>query len=380
MRFIYTICFLLIAHLGVAQCNPSFTWQPEASGNNLLQVLFVNNTSYTSSPNFNASFTIDFGDGNAMPLTDSLYYNYAAPGLYAATLHMTAYDTVNGVIACADSSFDLIAVEYSPCATSVSLEFTSTGQIIASAQTPAGTPNMIYVWSGLAGFMMTGQSIIVPDSNCLGVFTLMATGGGCTYENHLHCSLFDLYSGYAALHDSANFSAMINGNDVQFVNTSTPAIGREIKTYWWDFGDSTTSTLENPLHTYADSGYYLVTLVTEWRDSINNDLYLSDTVSYLLRTGDTTTLSVSQVNNPEFIFRAGFDGNTLVLRGDMVPGQAYETELTNLPGQKIMISRFTAESNAKRLVFDRSLPSGIYILRLSSIGQKPQTTVIKLLK
>ena len=43
--------------------------------------------------------------------------------------------------------------------------------------------------------------------------------------------------------------------DVSFFNTSSNAI-----TYLWEFGDGTTSILENPTHTYANPGNYSVTL------------------------------------------------------------------------------------------------------------------------
>lgn len=44
---------------------------------------------------------------------------------------------------------------------------------------------------------------------------------------------------------------------IQFSNTSQTPSG---STYFWDFGDGQTSTLENPAHTYAQSGSFTVTL------------------------------------------------------------------------------------------------------------------------
>ncbi len=43
---------------------------------------------------------------------------------------------------------------------------------------------------------------------------------------------------------------------VQFVNNSTGS-----NSWFWDFGDGTTSIMENPTHTYQDTGYYDVTLI-----------------------------------------------------------------------------------------------------------------------
>ncbi|HEY0039509.1 MAG TPA: PKD domain-containing protein, partial [Flavisolibacter sp.] len=55
---------------------------------------------------------------------------------------------------------------------------------------------------------------------------------------------------------SADTSACL-GSSVQFTNTSTP----QTYTSQWDFGDGNTSTLQNPSHVYADTGYYNVKLI-----------------------------------------------------------------------------------------------------------------------
>jgi PKD repeat protein len=55
---------------------------------------------------------------------------------------------------------------------------------------------------------------------------------------------------------TANFIWTQVGLALIFTNTSTP----NAQTYLWDFGDSQTSTQANPIHTYADDGFYTVTL------------------------------------------------------------------------------------------------------------------------
>ncbi|HET8859196.1 PKD domain-containing protein [Marivirga sp.] len=59
--------------------------------------------------------------------------------------------------------------------------------------------------------------------------------------------------GYAPI--AANFTSAVTELTVNFTNTSLNA-----ETYMWDFGDGTTSTEENPTHTYAADGTYPVTL------------------------------------------------------------------------------------------------------------------------
>ncbi len=59
-------------------------------------------------------------------------------------------------------------------------------------------------------------------------------------------------AGYTSVNDTVN-----NGN-VMFVNSSS--IGNSSMTYYWDFGDNTTSSVESPNHTFANSGTYQVCL------------------------------------------------------------------------------------------------------------------------
>ena len=54
---------------------------------------------------------------------------------------------------------------------------------------------------------------------------------------------------------TANFNYIIDGKTVHFFDNSTGAVS-----WHWDFGDGETSTLQNPVHTYAKSGTYFVTL------------------------------------------------------------------------------------------------------------------------
>lgn len=59
---------------------------------------------------------------------------------------------------------------------------------------------------------------------------------------------------------NSKFSATItNGQTVQFQNESSSSA----TTFFWDFGDGTTSSMENPVHTYTSLGNYTVQLTTD---------------------------------------------------------------------------------------------------------------------
>jgi len=58
----------------------------------------------------------------------------------------------------------------------------------------------------------------------------------------------------------ADFSYTGNCADSLFVFTNTGTSGLPVDGYFWDFGDGSTSTVENPIHPYANSGTFQVTL------------------------------------------------------------------------------------------------------------------------
>ena len=58
---------------------------------------------------------------------------------------------------------------------------------------------------------------------------------------------------------NASFSQTVNGMDIQLTNNSSGSVGTSFS-YLWDFGDGSTSTLENPSYTYSTPGFYSVCL------------------------------------------------------------------------------------------------------------------------
>ena len=77
----------------------------------------------------------------------------------------------------------------------------------------------------------------------------------------------------------ATYNFTTSGATVTFNNTSTHAF-----TYNWDFDDNSSSTVENPVHTYTQNGTYIVKL----------SAYYCDRVSTYQQTIDITSLGVIQ--------------------------------------------------------------------------------------
>jgi PKD repeat protein len=72
------------------------------------------------------------------------------------------------------------------------------------------------------------------------------------------------------------YEVSISGYDVTFSNKTTGAVS-----YRWDFGDSTSSTEENPVHTYPGKGKYVPTLYATTKDGRTSE---ASTVVYIAKT------------------------------------------------------------------------------------------------
>ena len=75
---------------------------------------------------------------------------------------------------------------------------------------------------------------------------------------------------FAQAQCQADFSYMQNGTTAIFTDLSTinSSWSTNYSVTWdWDLGDGNSSTLQNPIHTYANNGIYLVCLIVTYFDS-----------------------------------------------------------------------------------------------------------------
>ena len=74
--------------------------------------------------------------------------------------------------------------------------------------------------------------------------------------------------------------------EVHFNNNSSGA-----NQWFWNFGDDSTSTVENPIHWYGDTGTYTVWLVVETtfgcRDSVSNPVEITPVFTFYVPTAFT---------------------------------------------------------------------------------------------
>jgi PKD domain/Secretion system C-terminal sorting domain len=154
-------------------------------------------------------------------------------------------------------------------------------------------------------------------------------------------------------------SDIVAENAVQFVNTSENA-----DQYFWDFGDGSTSEENNPLHQYAQSGDYEVTLTATNCDQ-------------------TSTISTAIFAGPVNIDGLPFTTNHFVLYPN--PIEEYFTLESDNP-DVLQITLFdtmgnlvlsTREYSGNRIGIN-TLRSGLYFLKLrTQSGKDWQTYLIK---
>lgn len=130
-----------------------------------------------------------------------------------------------------------------------------------------------YEWEFGDGTTGNGQTVthtFPADSNemyvvCLTTEVILDNGDTCVYT-----SCQDVLLNYPVECQASFFyyPASDTGLSIQFQDFSYTGFGGIPDTWTWDFGNGNTSTLQNPVHTYADTGYYEVCLTIT--DSIGN--------------------------------------------------------------------------------------------------------------
>jgi len=125
-----------------------------------------------------------------------------------------------------------------------------------------GTPNYTFDWYNSSAVLLSttanipigsvnGISSLAPDN----YFTVVTDANGC--QDTL---LFTINPGLSVNSIfSSGVTTVCTGTPVTFTDFSTPAAS--VTAWSYDFGDATTSSLQNPTHTWASSGTYTVTLI-----------------------------------------------------------------------------------------------------------------------
>jgi len=145
-------------------------------------------------------------------------------------------------------------------------------------------------------------------------------------------------------------------------------ISGNASSYFWNFGDGTTSTEENPRHAYTEEGFYSITLIA------SNDFGCVDT---LFREAEIQAISGGEVNTPNaFTPNTSGPSGGIIEPGPQNPARINDVFLPRLEGvEKFRMFIFNQwgelifESNSKNQGWDgyyrgRLAPAGVYVYKL----------------
>ncbi|MCX6291862.1 MAG: PKD domain-containing protein [Bacteroidetes bacterium] len=252
-----------------AQVNPlpvaNFTASNECVGN---ATVFTDASNVASGSIQNWSW--NFGDGN-ISTQQNPSHTYTSPGTYNVTL------TISSLSGCANSVIQSVTVNPLPVP---DFNFTSGCQnsAVTFADNSTVSPGNItgYSWNFGDGTVSSAHnpSHQYPGPGNYNVTLQVTTAGGCSGTLTKTVTVYPLpVAGFSA-------SVVCLGNPTVFTNTSSISTG-SITGYNWDFGDSHTSSSQNPSHSYTSAGTYNVSLNIVSNNGCTSSIILPVTVNAL---------------------------------------------------------------------------------------------------
>ena len=196
---------------------------------------------------------------NTIPVQTSPTANNLGTGTYSVII-----TDANG---CA-SSQTISITQPTTMNTSATATPASCGQHSGTASATASGGNAPYTYLWLTSPVQTLSSIFNLSQGPYNV--IIADANGCTQQQTVLVGITGNFP--TAAFTMSDDSLELNHPLVQFTDQSVNA-----SSWYWNFGDGSTSTLQNPSHSYSDTGTFCVTLVV--RDA--NGSCLDSTVQCL---------------------------------------------------------------------------------------------------
>ena len=145
---------------------------------------------------------------------------------------------------------------------------------------------------------------------------------------------------------SFEYSGSCAGEEFVFSNTSTVSDNSELS-YFWDFGDGFTSTLENPTHIYNLPGFYNVILNITTEDGCNDEI--------------SQLLEIIPVPSSTFIVSDNCFGDNTNFINNTIPLPGYQTNIIWDFGDGVSSEDFSP-------VYNYASPGTYNVQLISSIG------------
>lgn len=298
-----------------------------------------------------ASLKWNFGEGANMAAASTegpFTITYATKGV--KTVSLEAIGT-NGCYTLATQTFSVGLTPTMPTASVNKPVFCMKDTIILSA---SELPGLTYKWAGPGNFTSTMPEVKIPiKSNAnSGVYTLIAFDGDCpSAPANLTVPTINP-NPVAAFHTSPGYPVKLSlPATINFINDSKAS-----DLYLWDFGDGTTSTELNPVHTYQSTGSFSVSL-TSFKSNICNSSVTHGT--FVIRADNTVFIPNTFTPNGD-----GFNDELVV---SIVNISSYKIQIFNRLGAQVFSSTNIFE-NWKGTYKGQPLPVGTYYYVIDTLG------------
>jgi len=147
----------------------------------------------------------------------------------------------------------------------------------------------------------------------------------------------------------ANFGYSDSSLIVSFSDSSTNAIS-----WFWDFGDGATDTIQNPTHPYSNAGNYTVTLIVS--NACGSDTVMQSVPVNLLGISEPTFSKFSLYPNPN-------NGN-FQINYQLSKGQKGKLIIFDITGKKLFAYRLENEMNYLKISNESVLKNGLYFYQI----------------
>ena len=234
-----------IKYIKVHTVKAAFTVSDSLSSCTPFEVVFTNTSL------FSTSLKWIFGDGTTSLLAQPTHY-YSAPGTYIARLAVAGEggctDTINKTIIVYPSTATLTYSPLGGCAPLTVTFYASTPGPVTyfwdfNDGNTLATTNSTIIYNYVLGGQFLPKVILEDQTGCqipvTGIDTIFITKSEVNF--------------------GASDSLFCDRGTVIFTDSTTS--NGSINSYQWNFGDGTTSALQNPVHNYSSPGLYTVRLI-----------------------------------------------------------------------------------------------------------------------
>jgi len=247
---------------------------------------------------YNAAWAWDFDDGTPLNFSQNPIHTYATDGTFQAELFVTTNH------ACKDSLTKTVTVHPNPVVSFVSDSLDGCAGVIANftdnsiINAPSDPSLFTWNWNfgnGLTSTNQHPQDIIFGNTSntsvALYTVSLTVTAGALYGSCSTTDSIVNMITVYPKPIADFTFSPQqtdIYDREITFIDNSIIA-----SQYLWDLGDGDSSNVPNPIHEYADSGSYLVTLFIE------NTYGCKDTTQKLVKIDPVFVIFIPNAFTPD---------------------------------------------------------------------------------